>query len=204
MLFVLTRILRKIVVLLTFVPLIVLAQQPLVARQKQDIALWEKLQPSIEAELARHQMVCDPANNWKVRVAKAVDLTGDGVPEAAIDWCNGGAYTDWLILMRIEQGRPVLARSREHGRYRYIELADGSSAMHSAGYEFHPEQHAVYNIELDIVDWTEKGEAKDVTARVSVYVWNPKTKTFDWNRRLSMQESEARTDKLPKQSRKAG
>jgi hypothetical protein len=67
--------------------------------------------------------------------------------------------------------------------------------MHSASYEFHPEQKAIYLVVLDIGGWTEKEVAKDVTAHVDVLVWNSKTKTFDWDRRLSQQESEARTTK---------
>jgi hypothetical protein len=165
------------------------------AEHTQNLALWLNLQSEIEAELARHQMVCETGSNWKVRVADVADITGDGVAEAAIDWCNGGAYTDWLILMRLEGGRPVLARSGRNGLYSYIELASGSSVRHSASYEFHPEQKAIYSIALDIGAWTEKSVAKDVTAHVDVLVWNQKTKTFDWDRKLSQQESAARTDR---------
>ncbi len=207
MLFVLTRRLKTVVVFLTFSSLIAPAQVPLPSQHKRDIALWGNLLPKVEAELARHQMVCDSARNLKVRVAAVADLTGDGVPEAVINWCNGGAYTDWLILMRLENGRPVLARSRENGKYSSIGIAYGTSAMHSAGYEFHPEQHAIYTFELDIGGWTEPSVArepsvaKEITAHVKVYVWNPKTKTFDWNRKLSKQESDARTDKKPSRPR---
>lgn len=198
MLFVLTRSLKTAVVLLTFASVVV-AQRPLPAKQKQDVALWKTLQPRIEAELARHQMVCDPASNWKVRVADVVDLTGDGVPEAVVNWCNGGAYTDSLILMRLEKGRPVLARSRiADGNYSFIELAYGSSAMHSVSYEFHPERHAIYLIQYEFKGFDQNNRAFGQAADVDVCVWNPKTKTFNLNKKLSKLESEARSDEKPK------
>jgi len=195
MLFVLTRSLKTVVVFLA--SLIVLAQESLPSQHNRDIALWENLLPKVEAELARHQIVCDAASNWKVRIASVADLTGDGVPEAVVDWCNGGAYTDSLILMRLENGRPVLARSRERGRYGFMELASGTSAMHSVGYKFHPEQHAIYFIQYQFEGFDKENRAFGQTAKVDVYVWSPTTKAFEYNRDLSKRESQARTDKKP-------
>jgi hypothetical protein len=163
------------------------AQTP-VRSNAADRAMWELLMPKIRAELERNNHQCD--NDWKIGIIDLADVTGDGVLEAVVDYCNGGAYTDWLVLMRLEKGKPVIARERmQDGRYANAEGASGSSVMHSASFELHPEQHAIYNIVMDLEHEDERGRMVPEEHTVDVSVWNPKTRTFDWNAKLSKQLS---------------
>jgi hypothetical protein len=184
-------------IVIALISFIVTAQQFPPEEHKAEIAKWNGLQSQIEAELARQKLTCDPSEDWHPYVIDAIDLTGDGVPEAMVNSGNCGAYTSWLVLMRLEAGRPVVARTRGgHGKYVPLGFGSGTSAMHSLSYQLHPEIHAIYDINLDL-EFSDLNASTPTTqtAKVNVYIWNPKTKSFDRDARLSREQTELQTTK---------
>jgi hypothetical protein len=60
----------------------------------------------------------------------AADLTGDGLSYALVDFCPGGAYTDWIVAMQLEGGKPVPLRFRKaKGEVLDLGFAQGASVI---------------------------------------------------------------------------
>lgn len=141
---------------------------------------WEALSPQISPALIRGGESCPKA--MQIEIIDAADVTGDGQPEALVDFCQGGAYTDWIVLMQLHDGKPVLATFRDvtgkllEGR----EFGQGSSVMHSVDVQLVPAEHAVYNIVIDQPNEDDPGSCK-----VTAYVWNPTLKSFVENVRAT-------------------
>jgi hypothetical protein len=160
------------------------------AQQKQDSTQqtvdWKALTPQIQAVLgsaAVSSEVC-PENFRSTDIIKIADVTGDGIPEALVDYCHMGAYTDLLMLMRLERGNPVVAQFRdERGMKKLdVEFLDGASVRNGASTKLLPERHAIY-----MVSWhaDDSGELEMQTCGAQAYVWTQKSRTFDANRMLS-------------------
>ena len=64
--------------------------------------------PGIEAALESKFKFCDQ-DRRSIDVVQTADITGDGVPEALVDYCHMGAYTSDLALIQLMGGKPVLA-----------------------------------------------------------------------------------------------
>lgn len=149
------------------------------------IAKWRALIPSIEGLLREKGYEHECGGNYKLRasIVDAANLTGDGPSIALVDYCPGGAYTDWIVVMQLEEGRPAPARFRKaNGELTVVGFAQGASVMHGMNVKLVPELSAVYGVQWD----------NDETLRlkrciVDAYVWNAKTKTFDWDKKLSRQ-----------------
>lgn len=111
-----------------------------------------------------------------------MDITGDGIPEALIDTGDGGAYTDYLTLMRIEEGKPALARFKGmDGKVQAMSFAEGASAMNGEAVRILPEKHALY-----LGHWRMGPSGQRLgTCTVEAYQWNPHSDAFEYNRALS-------------------
>jgi hypothetical protein len=146
-------------------------------------AEWERLLPEVR------RVVRDGGFDEIVDMSETPTLvqtgfiTGDGVRVALIDLGGVGASTDGLTLIRVEHGKPVLARFRErNGTLVDGELfIQGSSVMHSRLVELLPAQRAVYTIA--IAGDSEVGQVD--TCEVELYQWVPRTRTFAWNLKLT-------------------
>ncbi len=118
-----------------------------------------------------------------VEIVDASDLTDSRLSYALVDFCPGGAYTDWIVAMRLERGQPVLARFRKaNGEVLDPEFAQGASVMHSADVTLVPEKKAVYEVFSD-----NDGAGHLAKCGAKAYVWNANSKTFDWNAQLTKQ-----------------
>ena len=164
-------------------PFFTLAQSNSRKEHQAQIAQWQSLMPQIQAELKRRKMSC--VDEWTPGIYDAADVTGDGIPEALIDWCNGGASTDWLVLMRLDHDRPVEARFLAP-KGKTPDLFEGASVTHTKSVEFDPASRAVYTIAYDFDGIDQQTQLQKLAhCKVYAYVWNDKTKTFDWNTVLS-------------------
>jgi hypothetical protein len=141
-------------------------------------AKWETLAPTIKTVLVQQGSTC-PGQPIRVGIKDAAELAGNSV--ALVNFCPGGAYTDWYVAMRLENGQPVPARFRDkNGNIADVGFAEGASVMHGMDVKLVADKSALYGIE-----WDNDAEMHLMRCAVTAYIWNPKENTFDLNPRLS-------------------
>jgi hypothetical protein len=112
---------------------------------------------------------------------KEEDLTSDGIPESLIYTGTGGAYTDELVLVMIENGKPVLPKFKtQDGQVLVPIFLSGSSVRHGEIVDIVPEDSVVYS-----VSWSMDEMGKLETCDPEVYLWNKNTKQFEYDQILS-------------------
>jgi hypothetical protein len=100
--------------------------------------------PGIEAALESNFKLCDP-DRKSIAVVQAADVTGDGVPEALVDYCHMGAYTSDLALIQLMGGKPALAHFQgTDGKPFTPGFLEGASVKNGEATKLLPEKHAVY------------------------------------------------------------
>ncbi|HEX3354178.1 MAG TPA: hypothetical protein VHS34_15265 [Terriglobales bacterium] len=125
--------------------------------------------------------------HYKIRITETADITGDGVPEALVYLGTGGAYTDELTLMRVKNGKPVVARFKQKkGGVSPLIFLSGSSVRHQESVKMLPDRRAIYSMSSETDDSGRKAKCG-----VVAYEWTAETQTFDWNRSLSGQLTES-------------
>lgn len=153
---------------------------------------WQALIPAIENVLTTNGTTC-PGQRLQVGIKDAADLAGNSV--ALVDFCPGGAYTDWIVAMRLENGQPVPARFRkDNGKPADIGFAEGASVMHGMDAKLVPEKNAIYGIQ-----WDNDESMHLKRCAVTAYVWNAKGKTFDLNPDLSKEAQSSYSKTLQEQ-----
>ncbi len=103
-------------------------------------------------------------------------MTGDHVATALVDLGGRGASTDAVVVIRIEQGKPMLTRFlRRNGSVATKDLfLDGASVMHSDEVRLLAEQSAVYTLSTTL---SEDGK-RIKTCKVNAYRWHPTMRAF--------------------------
>jgi hypothetical protein len=155
------------------------------------LAKWQALIPSIESSFAREGHKC-PAEDSHIGIIDAADFhVPDGPSVALVDWCRGGAYTDWIVAMQIEDGKPVLSRfTNADGKADPVEFLQGASVMHGANVKLVPEKNAIYGINWD------NDQEMHLSCGANAYVWNPKTKAFRLDKELTSRATRIECEKL--------
>jgi hypothetical protein len=144
------------------------------------MAKWQALIPTIE-RILKHSGDPDPCPGQRMQVhaVDAADFARSSF--ALVDYCPGGAYTDWIVAMRLEGGQPVKARFRKDNRDIGLGFAQGTSVMHGRNVRLVPEKQAIYDF-----SWDYMGENPSLEeCVVNAYIWNTKFKTFDWDAELT-------------------
>jgi hypothetical protein len=142
---------------------------------------WEARIPAIQQVLGDNPLYHCANPKPHTNILDAFGLAGSQLSVALVDWCPGGAYTDWIVAMRLQSGQPIVAQFRDtNGEQVPNGFAQGSSVMHSVDVQMVPDKNAVYDFYSD-----NNGEGKLWHCRVKAYVWNAETKTFDQSIRLS-------------------
>ena|ERR1051325_2416290 len=148
---------------------------------------WNALIPAI-----RKQLDSEPGQSerpYSIGIREEADVTGDGIPEALVYLGNGGAYTDYLAVMRVVDDKPVFANFKARdGRISQLGFAQGASVMHTIGVELRSPQQAVFSFHHDLSGALPQ---KVVQCGGEAYRWNRKTDVFEYDERLS--KSFART-----------
>jgi hypothetical protein len=72
---------------------------------------WKTLTLAIQVVLTRSGFDC-PGDRMQIEIVDASDVTSHGLSYALIDFCPGGAYTDWIVAMQLHGGKPVPVRFR--------------------------------------------------------------------------------------------
>jgi len=147
---------------------------------------WQNLIPEIRPVLKQEFSSTDIAIEERnpIEIVKTADITGDGIPEALVDLGTGGAYTDLLTLMRIENGKPVVAILKDkNGELDSAPtFLQGASVRNGESVDMTAENKTIYSGSYSTDD---SGALADCS--VDAYQWNSTTKTFDWNETLSQE-----------------
>jgi hypothetical protein len=163
-------------------------QQPM---KGQDVAIakWRAMIPGIVNFLNEHNLHCDyPGGPWKPSIVDAADFSStDHLSVALVDWCNGGAYSDAILTVNLQDGKPVLSRFLSaNNQEQLVEFLSGSSVMHSVGVKLVPEKNAILDSHCDYA------ESEGVFhCKVTAYVWNPTGRVFKLDTKLSRQSTQA-------------
>lgn len=189
----------KTVALITVLLLVPIAgmtqQQQLTISHAAAIANWQALLPAINKVLEEHNLKCNDEWGPRISVREIVDAanlsSGDSV--ALVDYCNGGAYTIWVVAMNLEDGRPVLSRfSNANDQEESVEFLSGSSVMHGTGVQLVPGKNAIYDLRWD---YDQTGSLQD--CGIKAYVWTTRTKTFKLDSELSKRATQSRCQRIP-------
>jgi hypothetical protein len=110
-------------------------------------------------------------------------ITGDGITAALIELGGLGASTEGATLIRIEHGKPVLARFQEKdGR-----VTDGKLFVLGSGV-LHDDEVSLLPAQRALVTLTTTGDStseEKSTCKVELFQWAPRSGMFVWNRRLT-------------------
>jgi hypothetical protein len=140
---------------------------------------WKSLVPALR-EVLKGEFQSEMAALY---VRSQADITGDGIPEALVDFGSGGAYTDYLTVVRLQNGRPVAAIFKHpDGKTRSSMFAEGSSVKNGVTVKLRPESNAVFACEYSMKD---NGHLAKCSGEA--YQWNRQTATFEYDKRLSNQ-----------------
>lgn len=168
-----------------------LAQQT--RKSSRPVVDWNTLIPGIKSALESELRNCADQRAW-IEIVDTGDVTGDGIPEALVEYCHMGAYTSNVALMRLdEHGKPVLAKLRDKDGKAIVvgSFLRGASVRNGTGTELLPEKHAVYAIY-----WGTDDSGALQSCGVDAYKWVAKTGTFDADEALSKEIAESECNRL--------
>lgn len=142
---------------------------------------WGNLLPSIRPILRSTFSDVPLEESSPLSISQTEDVTGDGVPEALVNLGTGGAYTQYLALMRMEGGQPVVARFiRQDGNVAPVLFLSGASVMNGDDVGLLPDKQAIYT-----GYWGKDGATGNISeCSVAVFQWQAETRTFDFNASL--------------------
>jgi len=164
-------------------------QQP---AKPRDVAMdkCHDMTPAIEKVLKEHNLHCDyQGGTWAPSIVDAADFSStDHMSTALVDWCNGGAYSDAILAVNLQDGKPVLSRFlNANNQEQRVEFLSGSSVMHSLGVKLVPGKNALFDSHCDYANSDGVFHCK-----VTAYVWNPAARAFKRDMKLSRQSSVTR------------
>jgi hypothetical protein len=137
---------------------------------------WKALTPGIQGALGSELKFCNQ-DRISIDVVQTADVTGDGIPEALVDYCHMGAYTSDVALIQLKHGKPVSAHFRgKDGKVVRPGFLEGSSVRNGEATKLFPEKHAVYAIH-----WNTQDSGRLASCTVDAYVWVDKSGTFNAN-----------------------
>jgi hypothetical protein len=109
------------------------------------------------------------------------DVTGDGIPEALVYTGDGGAYTDELAVMRLEEGKVVTALYKQKdGTTGPFLVNGGASALNQLDYGMVSAKNAVYQTEV-----MRNSNGTTALCTLDAYVWNSQTNIFEYSLSVS-------------------
>jgi hypothetical protein len=157
---------------------------------------WNSMMPSVRSALEKQfpeQSVRAPYPVGILRPSHIADITGDGTPEALVFFGTGGASTSPVTLMRIENGKPIVALFKDRKRkIQPIVFLEGSSVTHSDQVDMLPNEHAVFYFHFQY-----RGNGRLGPCDGEAYRWRAPTKTFDYDSRLSKKLTQDSCRKVP-------
>lgn len=151
---------------------------------------WERLIPDIKVVL--QQTFPERIFQDEIRIYTKGDITADGIPEALVS-VGCGATTCELVLMRIENNKPVVARFKQKsGEISYLVFSEGAggAGRYGSGTKLIESKNAIY-----FTHYSAYNEASD-SCGAEAYQWNSQTKIFEFNVSLSNEVGQAYCSKV--------
>jgi len=137
---------------------------------------WERIAPAV-TKLALEKGIKLPGGGFsKPGLMESAYMSGDHVATAMVDLGGEGASTDAIVVIRIEQDKPILARflSRDGSVITKNPFLDGASVMHSDEVRLLAEQSAVYTLST-----TQSEDGKRIkTCKLNAYRWRARARAF--------------------------
>lgn len=156
---------------------------------------WKSMMPTVRLVLQK-QFPGEVGKDYDIGILRAghiADITGDGVPEALVWLGTGGASTNALALMRIQGGKPVVALFEDRkGKTEPMVFLEGASVTHTDTVDLLPKEHALFHFQSFYM-----GEGRLPSCNGEAYRWNPRTKIFDYDSRLSTRLTQDWCPKVP-------
>lgn len=152
---------------------------------------WNDLLPEIKQVLKESIKDLPIEEAYPVKIHSVADITEDGTEEALIYLGTGGAYTDYLVLMEIENEKPVLAKIKsKNGEISFMTFLSGASVRHATDVKMEPQMRALYSSYLTLDEF-----GKIEECLIEIYKWNAEEKTYDFDENLSsfMQEKSCKS-----------
>lgn len=130
---------------------------------------WNKVLPLLSAVIkpfaASEKM--QVGRLFSPKIERLVDVTGDGVPEALVAIGDGGASDDFVMMLKLENGKPVAVPFSDEAMINQPRIfVEGGSVMHgndigfiSGGIEY-------------VGSWTRQDDGKISDCSAMAYVWN--------------------------------
>ena len=141
---------------------------------------WESLLPEIRvvAKQAFPTGIEDPS----FLILEKGDVTGDGLTEAMVDLGSAGAASEYATLMRVENGKPIVAIFKQkNGEIAPLLFRNGAggAGRYGMGFSMLKDKNAVYS-----ASYSAYGDSTD-SCNADAYQWNAQTKIFEYNLSLS-------------------
>ncbi|MFU2158288.1 hypothetical protein [Caldisericum sp. AR60] len=119
-------------------------------------------------------------------VQRVMYLTGGTSPEpvAIVDMGTGGAYTEYYTLCKSLNGHLELVNFKDKdGKIAPLFFCDGASIKHEARLQFKADSSSNLVVYQSVIDKDDAGKVTNI--EVDAYVWNDKTKMFEYSNELS-------------------
>jgi hypothetical protein len=156
---------------------------------------WNSMMAAVRSVLEK-QFPREAEREYPVGIpspAHIADITGDGITEALVWLGTGGASTSELVLMRIEDNKPVVALIKDRqGKTGPMTFLEGASVMHSDRVDLLPREHAVFHFHFEYMS-----DGKLELCDGEAYRWESQTRTVDYDSRLSTRLAQNSCSKVP-------
>jgi hypothetical protein len=156
-----------------------LSAQTAIKADNPAMVQWKVRASSIHKTLEESEESCYGAP--PAGIVDAFGTSGDALSVALVRFCGGGAYTDNIVAMRMDHGKPVTAKFRDaKGKIVEKGFASGASAINTVDVKLVAEKKAIYDLFAQ-----NDSNGKLAKCGVKAYVWTAKSQTFDLDLRLS-------------------
>ncbi|KKT01216.1 MAG: hypothetical protein UW07_C0009G0013 [Candidatus Nomurabacteria bacterium GW2011_GWF2_43_8] len=159
-------------------------EAPRVTEETAEPVDWENKISDIKKAIGPEFLGARIEESYPLGIFQKGDITGDGAEEALVDLGSGGAYISSLVLMRMEDGKPVVVRfKQEDGKISSMMFLAGASVMNGEDAVMLPDKKAIYAGHWERDAGSSSGAL--VVCTVEAYQWNSQTQTFNFNSALS-------------------
>jgi hypothetical protein len=144
---------------------------------------WSNLLPSIKTIVGESFLDFEVGEDFTIWEEK--DITGDNITEALIYLGQGGAYTSYLTLARLEEGQPIIAEfKKKNDTIAPFVFLEGASVMNGENVIMLPDKNVIYSAHWSrSVSGQPYGNLTDCV--VEAYRWDSGDRYFGFSQELS-------------------